>query len=95
MCVWLRVFWEEALKTVGCEPTVAEYTRLTGILLVGLGPQLPQCGVWCVCCVWCLSFVCCCSLVENKNSSQVLAQSYQEYVVKSRAKIATLQRGSK
>ena len=66
MCVWVRVFWEEALKTVGCEPTVAEYTRLTGILLVGLGPQLPQCGVWCVCVVcgvWCvvcgLSFVVC------------------------------------
>ena len=49
MCVWVRVFWEEALKTVGCEPTVAEYIRLTGILLIGLGPQLPQCGVWCVC----------------------------------------------
>ena len=72
MCVWVRVFWEEALKTVGCEPTVAEYTRLTGILLVGLGPQLPQCGVWCVCvvCGGCrlssvvcrLSFVVCCLL---------------------------------
>ena len=62
MCVWVRVFWEEALKTAGCEPTVAEYTRLTGILLVGLGPQLPQCGVWCVCvlCVVCgLSSVVC------------------------------------
>ena len=70
MCVWVPVFWEEALKTVGCELTVAEYIRLTGILLIGLGPQLPQCGVWCVCCVWCLWFVvcrlsfvvCCCRL---------------------------------
>ena len=62
MCVWVRVVWEEALKTVACEVTVAEYTRLTGILLVGLGPQLPQCGVWCVCvlCVVCgVSFVVC------------------------------------
>ena len=43
------------LKAVGCQPTVAEYTRLTGILLIGLGPQLPQCGVWCVVCgVWCV-----------------------------------------
>ena len=72
MCGCVRVFWDEALKAVGCEPTVAEYTRLTGILLVGLGPQLPQCGVWCVCVLlWCvvcrlwfvvcrLSFVVCC-----------------------------------
>ena len=62
MCGCVRVFWDEALKAVGCEPTVAEYTRLTGILLVGLGPQLPQCGVWCVCvlCVVCgVSFVVC------------------------------------
>ena len=65
MCGCVRVFWDEALKAVGCEPTVAEYTRLTGILLVGLGPQLPQCdvcvcvvcGVWCVVCG--LSFVVC------------------------------------
>ena len=59
MCVDVYVFWEEALKTAGCEPTVAEYTRLTGILLVGLGPQLPQCGVWCVVCVLCVVFVVC------------------------------------
>ena len=45
MCGCVRVFWDEALKAVGWEPTVAEYTRLTGILLVGLGPQLPQCDV--------------------------------------------------
>ena len=40
-CVCVCVFWDEALKAVGSEPTVAEYTRPTGILLVGLGPQLP------------------------------------------------------
>ena len=61
MCVWVCVFWDEALKAVGCEPTVAEYTRLTGILLVGLGSQLPQCGVCCVVlvCVCFVSFVVC------------------------------------
>ena len=60
VCVCVRVFWDEALKAVGCELIVAEYTRLTGILLVGLGPQLPQCGVCCVLCVVCrLSFVVC------------------------------------
>ena len=59
-CVCVRVFWDGALKAVCCDLIVAEYTRLTGILLVGLGPQLPQCGVCCVLCVVCrLSFVVC------------------------------------
>ena len=44
MCGCVRVFWDEALKAIGREPTVAEYIQLTAIFLVGLGPQLPPSG---------------------------------------------------
>ena len=49
---------EEALKTGGCGPIIAEYTRLSGIWLVGVGSQLPQCDVWCVCVLWVVFVVC-------------------------------------
>ena len=56
VCGVCACVWDEALKAVGCELTVAEHARLTGWFRPAAAP-LCVCACVCVCLSVCLSVV--------------------------------------